>query len=184
MNRLARIDRWTAYLAAVFFVLIALTAFAYAQGAPPQPPGVDLLNLVVTLGFAFLVPVVGAVGVYVAGWVKAKTGVDLTTQITQTVDLAVGFAEQQARKHAATAGAKLPGQDKLGIAMPWLMTMAEHQKWPAWARSQAENLIEARLGQRPAMEVNIKRVEVGGTDVDKVVREFVDSHQTSPSGGR
>jgi hypothetical protein len=128
-------------------LIAAMSSPAWAASAS-ETSGGQLAGLVSALAFAALVPIMGAIGLYLAGWIKTKTKLDLTDEISRGVDLAVGYAEQRGRRWLVEKGSKMPGQDKLQIAVPWLITLADQKKWPDWVKAKAEDLIEARLGQR------------------------------------
>lgn len=136
----------------VFAALLAAPAAAAAQEldaapAPAMSPTAQVATGVAAVLLAILVPVVGVLGRKLARWIDAKTGLDLQRQIDDVAGKAVGYAEQLARQHAAKLGDKMPGRDKLDVALGFLVPIAEAHGWPTWARDRAAQWIEARLGQ-------------------------------------
>lgn len=130
----------------VFLFLALWTAVAYAADSASTPTS-QLATGAVALLLAVLTPIVLALGSLAAAKIKSATKLDLSRQIREASIQAIGYAEQIARKAAATGAAKLPGAAKLDLALAFLIPLAEAQGWPTWARDRAKDWIEAELGQ-------------------------------------
>lgn len=130
------------------FLAVFVDAAAAATGDPAATaPTGRLLETAAGVLVAALTPIVVALGALLAAKLRAATKLDLTAQIERGADLAIGYAEQLARQHAAKLGAKLPGSAKLDLALEFLMPIAERQGWPAWAKARAAQFVEAQLGR-------------------------------------
>lgn len=131
---------------AILMLAAFATAAAAATGDPPAAPTGRLLETAAGVLVAALTPIVLALAAMVAAKLRAATKLDLTAQIERGAELAIGYAEQLARQHAAKLGAKLPGSAKLDLALEFLLPIAERQGWPAWAKARAAQFVEAKLG--------------------------------------
>lgn len=132
---------------AILMLAAFATAAAAATGDPPAAtPTGRLLETAAGVLVAALTPIVLALAAMLAAKLRAATKLDLTAQFERGAELAIGYAEQLSRQHAAKLGSKLPGSAKLDLALEFLMPIAERQGWPAWAKARAAQFVEAKLG--------------------------------------
>lgn len=119
--------------------VLLLAAPAYASGS-------STLDSAVQLAFGLLAPLAGTVGVLGARWLQGKTRLDLSREVQAGVDFALGLAEERARAHLRRSGAKLPGDEKLRLAVEQIAQLARQNRWPQWVAQRGAELVEARLG--------------------------------------
>jgi len=106
----------------------------------------DLLPVILT----FVVPILGAVIVWVLRKIHEKTGIDIDAaqqqMLIDAIDHGIGFAEQWALNQSKVTGTPPDGAAKLDAAVKFVLEALDKLGITGKARDELVKLIEARLG--------------------------------------
>lgn len=106
------------FLTFVTVLLIAMTQMVFADtgAATPQPVS-DLTSMLLEILKPTVLAVAAWVGAKVAGWFKRKTSIDVQNEVDMILDRAIDYAEERGRDFLHAQGRKMPGIDKMKIAV-------------------------------------------------------------------
>lgn len=154
------------YIPLLLIVVVVLLLPSLAFGQEELPPSEDKLNVAQQIFTWVAVVVVGLVGTVATAlmlrgnaWLKAKTGVELTTdeQIQVWADHAVALADEKSRALAKRVGQAagdavqgIPAAEKLEIAMQFMIDRAKEHQLDKAAESKLRDYVLARLNMNRA----------------------------------
>lgn len=151
---------------AVLFNLLLLGSLVYAQDEAPAAavpvvaaPAVNAATRVAELAFQLLVPIVTAIGAWLAHrlvkLVESKAKVDIPEReekmIDHWVDQAIHFAAEKSYRKMKSTTMKLTGPEKLEEAARFALDQVEARGLVAWTKDKIEKKIEAKLGTMRSM---------------------------------
>lgn len=136
----------------VFVLLTLLSTIVYAAaGAAAEP---NALSRVAELAFQILVPLLSALGAYLAHRLIAafekRTGIDVSERVEALLDgwveRGIHAAEEWSYKEVKAKTTKLTGSEKLELAADYVLDLIKQHGLDAWTRDKVKALIESKLG--------------------------------------
>lgn len=141
------------------FVILSLICvypvIAFAQGSPILPTGSaggDILMTIVEIALTGLSLVGIALLVRIIGYFEKKTKIDIPAATEKMLfdwaDQAIGLAHEKAHQVLQDQGKVLGGNEKLNVALQFILDIANKYNLADVAKDKLEDYINAKLGSR------------------------------------
>lgn len=138
-------------LALGVLALVLVPVFAFAQDTTVVVASPPWWTTLLEVALAFLVPVVTALAGLlirkIAQHFGAKTTSAQLDMLQQIAGLAVGYAEEYARKKLREQSVRASGNEKLNIAVDYAGRLVQQWGLPQQGAASIVKLVEAALGQ-------------------------------------
>lgn len=140
--------RLLTFLMLTLLILLMMPALAFAAGPDPTGDfgvGAQLSSALVEILKPTVLLIATWVGARVAGWVKRKAKIDTQTLIDLVLDRSIDYAEARARDWLKAQGNKMPGSDKMKIAVAFATRELARRGLMKTVGKEIEEWIEAML---------------------------------------